>query len=252
MHAISDPRELVAEIEASPRLPSGSEERFAGYGVMGLPFSSGHILAMRRFPASSVGPGYSSVWHRDPGGRWTFFQDLPSVNGCARYFSSAVTEVLTAAINIEWDGPRQLSVTVKDGNRRLDWSVTLTSSAVTRVMSALGSLLPEAVWRHRLFLAGMGVVAGPILRAGKVRFQGQAPNGQRFVANPHLVWLVADSRATLDGVDLGPIGPAPTPGQMADFSIPQRGVFVIGTAFFKPPPADEGTLNGVAIDRRRR
>ena len=44
-------------------LPSGGEERFAGYGVMGLPFASGHVLAMRRFPASSIGPGYSSVWH---------------------------------------------------------------------------------------------------------------------------------------------------------------------------------------------
>jgi hypothetical protein len=34
--------------------------------LMGLPLASGHILAMRRFPASSVGPGYTSVWHRGP------------------------------------------------------------------------------------------------------------------------------------------------------------------------------------------
>lgn len=73
-----DPREVVAEIEAHPSLPEGSEERFAGYGVMGLPFSSGHLLVLRRFPASSVGPGYRSVWHRDPDRRWTFFQDVPS------------------------------------------------------------------------------------------------------------------------------------------------------------------------------
>ena len=73
---MNDPRDLVADIEACPRVPAGSEERFAGYGVMGLPFGSGHLLALRRFPASSIGPGYRSVWHCDPNGRWTFFQEI--------------------------------------------------------------------------------------------------------------------------------------------------------------------------------
>ena len=72
---------------------------------MGLPFTSGHILALRRFPASSVGPPFRSVWHRDPSGRWTFFQDVPSVQGCARYFGAAVAEVVAATIEIAWDGP---------------------------------------------------------------------------------------------------------------------------------------------------
>jgi hypothetical protein len=245
MRATSYPRDLVAELEARPSLPSGSDERFAGYGVMGLPFSSGHLLVLRRFPASSVGPGYRSVWHRDPAGRWTFFQDVPSAQGCARYFGPAVAEVATAKIDIDWHGPRQLSVTVTDDSRCLDWRVTLTSSAVTRVMSAVGSLLPDAVWRHPMFLAGMGVVAGPMLRAGKVRLTGRAPNGQRFIANPLSIWLVADSDAILDGVDLGAIGPSPTPGRLADFWIPQRGVFAIGRAFFQAThanDADDGSI----------
>ena len=94
---------------------------------MGLPFTSGHILALRRFPASSVGPPFRSVWHRDPSGRWTFFQDVPSVQGCARYFGAAVAEVVAATIEIAWDGPRRFSVTVTGSGRRLDWSLTLTS-----------------------------------------------------------------------------------------------------------------------------
>jgi hypothetical protein len=36
-----EPRELAAAIERSPVLGSGEQERLAGYGVMGLPFSSG-------------------------------------------------------------------------------------------------------------------------------------------------------------------------------------------------------------------
>lgn len=53
---------LAAEAEDTDQLPPGDEERFAGYGVMGLPFASGHVLAMRRFPSSSIGPAYTSVW----------------------------------------------------------------------------------------------------------------------------------------------------------------------------------------------
>ena len=234
---MSSPRELVAEIEAHPSLPGGSEERFAGYGVMGLPFSSGHLLAMRRFVASSVGPGYRSVWHRDPNGRWTFYQDIPAIQGCARYFGAAGEEVSTAKIDIGWGGPLEFSVTVSDGSRRLEWSVKLTSSGATRVMNTVGSLVPEGLWRNRLFLAGMGAAAGPILRAGKLRLAGRVPSGQLFIANPRFIWFVAASEATLDGASLGAIGRSPTPGRLADFRIPQRGVFVIGNAFFQAAPA---------------
>jgi hypothetical protein len=47
---------LASEIEWAPELPSGGEERFTGFGVMGIPFASGHVLALRRFAASSIGP----------------------------------------------------------------------------------------------------------------------------------------------------------------------------------------------------
>ena len=74
---MSEPRELVAKVEQSVKLPQGNEERFAGYGVMGLPFASGHVLGLRRWPASSLGKGYTSVWHRNSEGQWTFIQNAP-------------------------------------------------------------------------------------------------------------------------------------------------------------------------------
>ena len=46
---------------------------------MGLPFASGHYLALRDFPAASFlpdsVPGYRSVWHRDPDGRVDVLRD---------------------------------------------------------------------------------------------------------------------------------------------------------------------------------
>ncbi|MEU0313570.1 hypothetical protein [Nocardioides sp. NPDC006273] len=38
------PREHAEESERHPQLPPGSEERVAGYGVMGQTFESGHVL----------------------------------------------------------------------------------------------------------------------------------------------------------------------------------------------------------------
>jgi hypothetical protein len=204
---------------------------------MGLPLTSGHLLAMRRFPASSVGPGYRSVWHRDPRGRWTFFQDVGPDTACTRYFGAAVDEVVDATIDIDWSAPSEFSITVVGGEHRLDWRVTLSSSVATRLMNAIGSVLPETWWHRQRFLAFMATVAGPMLRAGKLRLSGRAPNGQQFIANPSLIWLIADSAATLDGVDLGDVGPAPTPGKLGDFRIPQRGLFAIGRAFFDPGPS---------------
>ena len=69
------PAAIVAAVNDRPELPPGDDERFAGFGIMGLPFVSGHYLALRQFPVASFAPAYASVWHRDPAGRWTFLRD---------------------------------------------------------------------------------------------------------------------------------------------------------------------------------
>jgi hypothetical protein len=223
-----EPAEMVEDIERRSEPPPGEEERFFGYGVMGLPFTSGHVLGLRRFPASSIGPGYRSVWHRDPHGRWTFYQDQPAELACTRYFGSAVDEVRDGPIRIDWSGPRSFAVRAGD----LEWTVEVGSTPVTRLFNAVGGILPARAWRSRPVLDAMSRVAGTALRAGRVRLTGAAPNGQRFVANPLTMWVATGSRATVGGRDLGEMGPAPEQARLGDFCIPQRGVFVIGRATF--------------------
>jgi hypothetical protein len=65
-----------------------------------------------------------------------------------------------------------------------------------------------------------------------VRLTGLTPNGQRFVANPLMMWVATNSTATVRGVDLGEMGPAPEQARLRDFAIPQRGMFVVGRAMF--------------------
>src|ERR1043166_1914354 len=50
------PQETVAAVVGDPMLPHGDDERFVGFGIMGLPFSPGHYLAMRQVPRTSFAP----------------------------------------------------------------------------------------------------------------------------------------------------------------------------------------------------
>jgi hypothetical protein len=227
---VSTPASIVEALERHAELPSGSEERFAGYGVMGLPFRSGHVLSLRRFPVSSIGPGYRAVWHRDPAGRWTFYQDQPAELACTRYFGAGVDEVRDGPIAIDWSGPSRFRVRTGDGE--VDWEVEVGSTLVTRVLNGLGSLMPDRAWRSSAVLAVMAPAAGAALRAGRIRLAGRTPNGQRFVANPLTMWVVRSTRATVRGVDLGEMGPVPEQARLGDFRLPQRGMFVVGHAFF--------------------
>lgn len=229
---MSNPRELVAKLESHPQLPEGSEERFSGYGVMGLPFLSGHILGLRRFSASSVGQGYTSVWHRDRDERWTFDQNVPLEQSCPRYFGSAITQARVADIEIDWSGPSTFSVKVR-GDEEIDWLVSVRSGVQTRVMNAMGGLLPGGLWRRRGVLKIMGIMARAMLGAGNLGLTGRTPNGQQFMANPRLIWLAESSTASVSGDDLGPTGPLSTQARLGDFWIPQRGIFVVGGAFFE-------------------
>ena len=53
------PAQYAQAREDQPVLPKADCERVSGYGVMGLPFASGHVLGLRRWTASSVGDRFT-------------------------------------------------------------------------------------------------------------------------------------------------------------------------------------------------
>ena len=185
---------------------------------------------MRRFPASSIGPAYTSVWHRDPAGRWAFWQDQPDDQACSRYFGSALAGTHRAHIELDWPGESTLRVVIAEAG--FTWNMTMRASAATRALNTIGTLLPDWAWRAPPVLAVMGPTAGMALRAGRVAMAGRAPNGQAFVANPQRIWLIVTSSACLGDQQFGPPGPLGQQARLGDFWIPQRGVFAIGHAFF--------------------
>lgn len=211
--------------QATPKLaelPEDPAEHFAGYAVLGLPFTSGHYLAFRDFPVSSVGPGYRSVWHRTPGGEWTIYANTTPEFSCARYFGAAVQHTEETDVDIQWSGPFTAQITVPGV---LDWHLQMGTSAATSMLTAIAVRMPETLWRNELVLRAMGAFAGPLLKAGRMKVSGMVPNGQTFQAQPRQLWLVTDSQATIRGEDAGQPGPLEVQDHLADFWLPQRGLF---------------------------
>jgi hypothetical protein len=226
------PAEIAASIEESPELPEGDDERFAGWGVMAAPFSSGDLLAMRRFPASSLGSGYTTVWHRTPAGEWTIYTDSDPLKSCPRYMGRALAHVVETEIRHQWTAPSRLEVEVPAA--QLTWTMELAQTGTTRFMNALARAMSERMWRSPRVLAMMSRVAGRLLHAGRLGLSGRLPNGQWFIANPMNVWIIPSSRATVAGRDLGTLAPLPEQARLGDFFIPQRGLFAFGRGFFEP------------------
>jgi len=190
------PGEAATAVLEHPVIPAGDDERFVGYGVMGLPFASGHYLALRHFPAATFGAAYRSVWHRDPFGQWTFYATTPGSQSCASYFSAAPVGVVQCDIDVDWISQWSLAVRIPG---LLEWQVVMAATPATRLMSRVGQRLAEWAWTTRTVSTVMSRVAGPLLGAGRVRLSGTAPNGQRFLVAPRTLWAVTASQAAAAG-----------------------------------------------------
>lgn len=221
---------LIADVELHASVPEGPEERFSGYGIWSLPFSSGYVLALRRFPASSIGLAYSAVWLRDPDGGWTIFSDARPDLSCARYASKALDAAITTPIRLYWAAPGVLRVEVPG---RLSWEIALRTSRLTRASTSVLRFLPPTAWRSRALLRVAEWIGGGLLVGSRVAMQGRMPNGHRFRVAPRAVLAIAHSRAILDGVDLGSVGPLETQPHLGEVVLPLAGMFAVGDIWFE-------------------
>jgi hypothetical protein len=215
---------------AASELPPGRDERIAGSGVMGLAFESGDYLSLRCM-MPSFGDFYTAVWHRNADDEWTVYSTADPEHSCERYIGAACAHPsVRSKINVEWLDEWTLRVSIPDA---LDWTIALTSTAVTRVMTAMGRVMPHGMWVNRAVLTGVGHMAGPMLGVGKVRLSGVMPNHQRFTAAPVEIWAVQKSRATLFGRDLGTPKPLRRQTRIGGFWLPQKGIFMRGFGHYE-------------------
>ena len=216
--------------------PWPDHEYVRGWGVFGLPFDSGHVLALRVFPQGSFGP-YRTLWHRDPAGRWSIHADAQIVeHACPRYYGPACEHVGAARIEIAWTGPRTLRVTMDEPS--LDWTVTATRSPLMGLLNPLSAALPLSSWRPPALVRARERLARA-LGMGRLQMSGVMPSGHSGVLMPQRMYFVDESSAVLDGTDLGSptrLRENPTIGGVP---LPARGVLAIGQAMWPIRDLDE-------------
>ena len=209
--------------------PWPGHEYVRGWGVFGLPFDSGHVLALRVFPQSSFGP-YRTVWHRAPDGRWSIHADAPRVeHACPRYYGPACAHVGAASIELRWTGPRTLRVTMAEP--ALDWTVTAARSPLLAVLNPLSAAMPLASWRPPALVRARERLARA-LGMGRLQMSGPMPSGHPGLLMPQRMYLVDESTAVLDGVDLGSPTRLDECPEIGGVPLPARGVMAIGQAMW--------------------
>jgi hypothetical protein len=226
--------DLRAELEPLPphvvASPWAGHEHVRGYGVFGLPFSTGHVLALRVFPENDFAP-YITVWHRDPAGRWSIYYQAPWADvACPRYYGAATQRSVAARIQLRWRGPAELAIQME--RPALAWTVWAREPMVLRLMNGVSRRLPLWTWTHRGLLVPREWAARA-LGIGRIELAGVTPSGHFGILMPQRMYFIDRSEAVLEGVDLGrPARVYPNP-RIGDVPLPARGILAIGQAHWE-------------------
>jgi hypothetical protein len=217
--------------------PWPDHEYVSGWGVFGLPFDSGHVLALRVFAENDFSP-YRTVWHRTPDGEWSIYVDGARLEtACPRYYGPACAYTGFARITLEWTGPVSLRITMDDPS--LEWTLVATETTTLRVLNLMSPHMPLWTWRSRILVRARELLAKHVLGMGDIRMSGTMPSGHTGILMPQRMYLIRDATARLAGEDLGhPTMVIPNP-QIGDIALPARGVLAIGQAAWDILDADE-------------
>ena len=228
------------------RAPWAEHEHFKGWGVFGLPFDSGHVLALRVVPESDFG-AYRTLWHRGPAGHWSIYVDGPRLDtACPRYYSKALTHTGFARIDLGWTAPDTLRVTMD--RPHIDWSLTAHTTAALELLNFVSARLPLSTWRPPTLVHAREAIAS-WLGMGRVEFSAVMPNGQSGTVMPQQIYFIDRSRASVDGTDIGhPIHARDNP-TIGSVPLPARGVLATGRAILRIADiaAYEQTLAEIAV-----
>jgi hypothetical protein len=208
--------------------PWPNHEYVRGWGVFGLPFDSGHYLALRVFPENDFAP-YRTVWHRDPAGSWSIFADAPRLDiACPRFYGPACAVTSHARIDVRWTGPMSLRVTMDAP--ALDWTVEVTETRLLRILNVISPHLPLWTWKRDSLLRAREFMAKRLLGLGPIRLKGLMPSGHIGTLMPQRMYFIESSSVTLNGENLGrPAHPA-GPIDIGGVPVPCRGVLAVGQA----------------------
>ena len=222
------------------------QEYVRSWGVVGQPFATGHVLALRVVHESSFGP-YRSLWHRDPEGMWSIYVDGPRLDtACPRYFGAACHHTGFGKIHLQWLDPATLSVRL--ASPALDWVLTATQTPLLRILNAVNEALPRSTWGSAAVLHTRERVA-QALGMGTVPLRGVTPSGHLGTMMPQRIYLISDTAATLNGTEFGTPARLRANPMIGDVPLPARGVLAIGQGVWEILDPHENHLTRAETSR---
>lgn len=232
--------DLKAELEhLTPRVARGAwhgYEYVKGYGIFGLPFSSGHVLALRVFPENDFSP-YVTIWHRDPGGTWAIHYDAVAGHvACPRYYGTACHMTAPAHIDVVWQGPDRLRVRMD--SPALEWMVEAHETPALRLMNGMSRRLPFWTWKYEALRVPREWMARAF-GLGRIKLASVMPSGHFGVLMPQRMYFIDRSEALLEEVDLGQVVRMYPNPRIGEVPLPARGVLAVGQAHFRMRDVEE-------------
>lgn len=218
------------------RAPWPDHEYVRGWGVFGLPFDSGHVLALRVFPENSFAP-YVTIWHRTPDGAWSIYVDAPRADiACPRYYAAACAHTGLARITVTWTGPTSLRVHMDDPE--VEWTLTARSTPLLALANAIAPRMPLATWRSTVLLRARERMARA-LGIGDLQLSGTMPSGHDGLLMPQQMYFIDESSATWMGEGLGRPTVLPESPTIGGVPLPARGVLAVGRGAWRIKDAAE-------------
>ena len=221
MNTTPNPRDAAAAVNAHPVLPAGDDERFVGFGVMGLPFATGHYLALRQFPATPSPRPTSrcgTATRPAPGP----FTPPPPVRRAAPATSARPRPTMPSSATSTSRGSRPGRCTSTSRGFCTGRSTGRRPPA-TRMMTAIGVRLPESAWTNPTMLGPDRPDRRAGVRHGEMRLTGTAANGQRYMVAPRNIWACHRVTGDAGGRDLGPSARWLRQARLGDFRLAATG-----------------------------
>ena len=222
--------DLRAHPVARGQAPWPGHEYVKGWGVFAQPFATGHVLALRVVVENDFG-SYRTLWHRDPEGAWSIYVDGPRLDtACPRYYGAACNYTGFGRLDLEWLGPVTLRVRLDSID--LDWVLTAVQTPLLRILNVVNDAVPLSTWRYPTMVHTRERMARA-LGMGGLRLRDRMPSGHVGTLMPQRMYLINDTAATLNGMDLGPPARLRDNPTIGDFPLPARGVLAVGQAVWE-------------------
>jgi hypothetical protein len=109
----------------------------------------------------------------------------------------------------------------------LDWVLTAVQTPLVRILNVVNDAVPLSTWRYPAMVHAREQMARA-LGMGGLRLRGVMPSGHVGTLMPQRMYLINDTAATLNGMDLGPPARLRENPTIGDFPLPARGVLAVG------------------------